>query len=175
MATPLVARLLLDAQAELARAADAVPAPARDLARDGQNAPGWVLAHAAFFLDVWLHVDARGADLEACDPWLLGWMRRQEPAGAEAITTSFTEARLALERVMERTTRFVAGLGEAELAAVPGRIEANGWPPGTTVGYLVARAVGHLFAHAGELNVAATSAGAADVGLPGRLGHTAGG
>jgi hypothetical protein len=174
MALPLIARLLLDAQSELARAADAVPEASRDAARDGLNAPGWVIAHAAFFHDVWLNVDAQGRESEACDGWLLAWFRRQRESGAVPAEAPFADARLALGRVIERTTPLLASLSDEALERVPPRIEENGWPAGTTVGYLAARSVAHLFAHAAELNVLATASGAPDIGLPGRLAHTRG-
>lgn len=170
---PLIARLALDAEAELARAADAVPAANREASLAALNAPGWIVAHAAFFLDAWLSCDARGSDLGACDPWLRDWFQRQQ-ASETPIDTAFTEARSALDRAIERTTPFIESLTEDGLSAVPPRITENGWPEGTTAGYLVARCVAHLFAHASELNVIATSGGAADIGLPGRLARTFG-
>lgn len=174
MPGPLMIRFLLDAQSEFVRAADAVPDASHDLARDRLNTPGWVVAHTAFFLDAWLNVDAQGAAIEACDAWLLDWFRRQSASGGPAVDAPFAEARLALDRVIERTTAFVATLLDEALVSVPERIEENGWPAGTTVGYLVARAIAHLFAHASELNVLATAAGARDIGLPGRLANTMG-
>jgi hypothetical protein len=174
MSSQLIARLLLDAQSEFARAADAVPEASRDSARDGLNAPGWVVAHAAFFHDVWLNVDAQGRDIEACDDWLLAWFRRQEESGDVAVHAPFDEARLAFDRVLARTTPVIEALSDDALETIPERIVESGWPPGTTVGYLVARSVAHLFAHAAELNVAATAAGASDIGLPGSLVHTFG-
>lgn len=170
---PLIARLLLDAGAELARAADAVPPANRDTASAGLNAPGWIVAHAAFFLDVWLSVDAQSREIDACDPWLLDWFRRQQ-ASESPVDTRFDDARAALERAIERTTPLIENLTEDGLSAVPPRIVESGWPEGTTAGYLVARSVAHLFAHASELNVVATTSGARDIGLPGRLAHSFG-
>lgn len=174
MPSPLIIRLLRDAEGELARAADAVPGAERDAASHGLNAPGWILAHAAFFLDAWLSADAQGRGLDACDPWLAAWFRRQRAEGPAAITTPFAGARSALDRAVERTAPFLESLSELDLSHVPDRIVESGWSEGTTVGYLVARAVAHLFAHASELNVVATAAGARDIGLPGRLAHTSG-
>lgn len=174
MHPPLAVRLLLDAESEIVRAADATPRETRDARGHGLNAPGWTVAHAAFFLDVWLSVDAQGRELGTCDPWLLDWFRRQQAAGAAAIETSFAEARRALGRAIDRTNPLVANLTDAALEEIPARIAENGWPEGTTVGYLVARSIAHLFAHASELNVACVAAGGPDMGLPGRLAHTLG-
>ena len=137
------------------------------------NTPGWIVAHAAAFLDIWISADARGRDFDACDAWLVEWFRRQE--GSEGpIESPLVEARAALDRAAERTSSFLETLSDSHLEAVPPRIEENGWPANTSVGYLVARSAAHLFAHASELNVLATAAGASDMGLPGRLAHTRG-
>jgi hypothetical protein len=173
MSQPLVVRLLLDAEHELGRVADAIPEASRDTAGAGLNAPGWIVAHAAAFLDLWLSADAQGQDFDACDAWLVDWFRRQE-ASAGPIETPFADAREALDRAAERTSSFLAALSDSDLEQVPPRIEENGWPADTRVGYLVARSAAHLFAHASELNVLATAAGAPDMGLPGRLTHTRG-
>lgn len=173
MPHPLIAALLLDAQSELVRAADRIPEPSRETRAHGLNAPGWIVAHAAFFLDAWLAADARDGTLDDCDSWLRGWFEQQRAAGAAPAAAPFADARAALDRVLTRTTALTETLTGEELARVPARIEENGWPAGTTVGYLVARAAAHLFAHASELNVVATAAGAGDMGLPGSLAHTA--
>jgi len=173
MPQPLVVRLLLDAEHEPGRVADAIPEASRDTAGAGLNAPGWIVAHAAAFLDIWLSSDAQGRDFEACDAWLVDWFRRQE-ASDGPINTPYVEAREALDRATQRTSSFLAALSDGDLETVAPRIEENGWPADTSVGYLVARSAAHLFAHASELNVLATAVGAPDMGLPGRLTHTRG-
>lgn len=174
MKPPLIVRLLLDAQSEFLRAADAVPAEARDVRIGTLNAPGWVIAHAGVVHDAWMNGDARGiAPGDACDPLLAAWFRRQREAGREPIDTPYDEARAALDRVVAKADPFIRSLDDAALDVVPD-YEAGAWPPGTTVGYLAARAIAHLFAHASELNVMTVSAGGPDAGLPGSMPNTSG-
>lgn len=174
METPLIVRLLLDAQSEFVCAADAVPAEARDVRNGKLNAPGWVVAHAGFFHDVWMNADARGTPPpDACDPWLRAWFGRQRGAARGPIATPFDEARAALDRAVAKADPFVRLLDDSALDVVPA-YEDGAWPPGTTVGYFVARDIAHLFAHASELNVITTSAGGTDAGLPGRMPNTSG-
>jgi hypothetical protein len=175
MQPPLIVRLLLDAEIEFVRAAGAVPQERREVSQPGLNAAGWVIAHAGFFHDVWISADGQGRPpREACDPWLRDWFRRQQAAGKAPIDAPFADARAGLGRVLERTTPYLRSLTDQSLEVVPA-YEEGAWPAGTTAGYLVARAVAHLFAHASELNVISTSAGGTDIGLPGRLSQTRGG
>jgi hypothetical protein len=171
MAGPLIARLLLDAQAEFLRAADAVPVEARNDRTAGLNTPGWVIAHAGFFHDVWINVDGQGKAVEECEPWLRAWIREQDTSRGTPIAADFDEARAALDRVVERTTPFLSALTADALDEVPA-YEEGAWKPGTTLGHLVARDIAHLFAHASELVVIATAAGGSDIGLPGAMSHT---
>jgi hypothetical protein len=174
VAAPLIARLLLDAQHEFVRAADAVPTKARNERLAGLNAPGWVVAHAGFFHDVWINVDGQGKSVDDCEPWLRAWIRRQDAAGFNnPIDADFEEARAAVDRVVERTTPFIEALTDASLEEVPA-YEEGAWRPGTTLGYLVARDIAHLFAHASELNIIATASGGSDIGLPGNMQNTSG-
>jgi len=173
MPLPLIARLLLDAQAEFLGAADAVPVPARNTSASGLNAPGWVLAHAGFFHDVWINVDGQGRSVDECEPWLRAWIRRQDASRGVPIEADFDEARAAVERAVERATSFIRTLTDASLDEVPA-FEEGAWKPGTTLGYLVARDIAHLFTHASELNIISTAAGGTDVGLPGAMPNTSG-
>jgi hypothetical protein len=173
MTPPLIVRLLLDAQDEFLRAADAVPLDARDGTTGGLNAPGWVIAHAGFFHDVWINVDGQGKSVEECEPWLRAWIRQQDASRGVAIEADYEEARAGVERVVQRVTPFLHRLTDADLAAVPA-FEEGAWRAGTTLGYLVARDIAHLFAHASELMVIATAAGGKDIGLPGAMEHTRG-
>ena len=173
MAAPLIVRLLLDAQAAFLQAADAVPQTARNDAVGGLNAAGWVVAHAGFFHDVWINVDGQGKSVEECEPWLRAWVRKQDTQRGVPIATTFEDARAAVDRVVDRVTPFLGRLSDADLDEVPA-FEEGAWKPGTTLGYLVARDIAHLFAHASELNVISTSNGGADIGLPGRMPHSAG-
>ena len=139
----------------------------------GLNAPGWVVAHAGFFHDVWINIDGQGKSVEDCEPWLRAWIRRQDASRGLPIDADFADARAALDIVVERTTPFLTSLTDADLEAVPS-LRGGAWAPGTTLGYLVARDIAHLFAHASELIVIATAAGGTDIGLPGRMQHTKG-
>jgi len=169
---PILAGLALDAQDIFVAIADSIPqeesAPAGLVV--GLNQPGWVIAHAAFFHDCWLNGDAQGRPREHWDPWLLEWAQR-ERGSQEPMATELDDARNALRRIVPGATAFLTGLTEGDLLRVPG-YEEGAWTPGTTVGYLVARSVAHLFAHASELNVIATALGRPDAGLPGRLTAT---
>ena len=173
MAAPLIARLLLDAQDEFLRAADAVPTSGRNERVGHLNAAGWVVAHAGFFHDVWINVDGRGRTVEECEPWLRAWIRRQDASRGVPVDAGFDEARAAVGRVVERATPFIESLTDEALHEVPA-FEEGAWGPGTTLGYLVARDIAHLFAHASELVAIATAAGGSDIGLPGRMSHTSG-
>jgi hypothetical protein len=168
MRSPLIVSLLLDGQTALAGIADAVSdsAPKSPL-----NAPGWVVAHAAFFHDCWINGDAQGRPKDKWDSWLVAWADRQRESRPAPQATDLTEARAALHRIIPAATEFLSSLQDDDLDRVP-PYEEGAWPPGTTVGYLVARATAHLFAHASELNVIATAAGLPDAGLPGPLAAT---
>lgn len=170
MGSPLVVRLLLDAQTEFAKVVDGVPdtTPPSPL-----NAPGWVVAHATFFHDCWVNGDAQGKPKDEWDSWLVDWADRQRDSRADALVTDLGKARAALHRILPVATEFLSSLSENDLERVP-PYEEGAWPAGTTVGYLVARATAHLFAHASELNVIATAAGVPDAGLPGPLSATRG-
>ena len=119
MAGPLIVRLLLDAQDEFMRAADAVPLDARNHSTGGLNAPGWVIAHAGFFHDVWINVDGQGKTTEDCEPWLRAWIRRQDTQRGVPIEADFSEARSAVDRVVERATPFLQSLTDADIDGVP--------------------------------------------------------
>jgi hypothetical protein len=173
MAGPLIARLLLDAQSEFMRAADAVPEAARNERAGHLNAAGWVVAHAGFFHDVWINVDGQGRTVEECETVLRAWVRRQDASRGVPIDTDFDEVREAVRRVVDRATPFIASLTDEALAAVPD-YEEGAWKPGTTLGYLVGRDIAHLFVHASELVAIATAVGGTDIGLPGTMSHTSG-
>lgn len=172
---PILVRLLLDAQSEFGRVADALGADAPAPALAVWNSPGWIVAHTSFYFDAWINVDAQGQDIERCDPWLLAWMRRQRDSpDGRPVEACFDDALGAFTRVTEHSVSFLLGLTDLNLAAEIPAPQVAGWPAGASVGYLVARASAHLFAHAAELNVIATAAGHADLGLPGRLSRTFG-
>jgi hypothetical protein len=170
MGTPLIVRLLLDAQTEFAKVVDAVPdtTPPSPL-----NSPGWVVAHATFIHDCWINGDAQGKPKDDWDSWLVDWADRQRASRPDPIATDLADAQAALHRILPAATAFLSALTDGDLETVP-PYEEGAWPAGTTVGYLVARAIAHLFAHASELNVISTAAGRPDAGLPGPLAATRG-
>ncbi|MBM3141304.1 MAG: DinB family protein, partial [Chloroflexi bacterium] len=157
--------LLLDALGEFERAVEAVPAPGRHRRIGRLNAPAWTVAHLASSVDGWVNVYAWGGE---GDRWAGEWYERQAALSAGvALDTSLDDARAAFARIAERAR---ASLGAADAARLRKDTVAPlgrwGLQP---VAYLVARASAHLFAHAGELTVAASLVGAPDLGLPGRL------
>jgi hypothetical protein len=168
---PLVCRLLLDAQVEFLRAADAFPMATRHEAKAGLNAPSWVVAHAGFFHDCWMNGDAQDLGGDALQPWLRDWFHRQREAGFTPIETAFDDARASISQAVERATLFISSLTDELLGR---ELSGEGWPSGTTVGYLVARDIAHLWAHASELNLIAVASGAQDIGLPGNMPFTSG-
>lgn len=152
------------------RASYSVPGAARTGRFAGLNSASWVIAHAAYFHDIWINAVAQGRSAEeACDPWLLEWIQHEYPENQHE--ANFDEARAALHRVVESVSPFVQTLTDDVLNVVPEYSDEDG-PTNVTVGYLVARDLAHLFSHAAELNVIATSAGAADLGLPGDMPNT---
>jgi hypothetical protein len=174
MVAPLISRLLIDAQTEFARAIEHVPGPARARAIGRLNTAAWVIAHTTEFLDYWVNVDAGGGDR---DPWQAEWGEGQDalPEG-DALPTSYGEAAEAFARVAERATVHLESWDEADLREVVHEFDGSDWE-GTTKGYLVVRAIAHVFAHGGELSVIASLVLSDDreLGLPGRLERSLGG
>lgn len=168
MATPLIARLLIDAQTEFARAIEHVPGPARGRAIGRLNTAGWAIAHTAATHDAWVNRYCGGGEH---DPWLSEWNAEQKAlTEGDALPAAYDEAAEAFHRVAERASAYLEGCDEAELAEASRASDGSRWE-GATKGYMVARAVAHLFAHAGELSVTASLVlwGDRDLGLPGRL------
>ena len=165
-APPLAVRLLLDAQDEFVATLDRVPDPGRGGPWGRLNAAGWIAAHLAASYDQWINVLAAGGEPRA---WGRDWSARQTAATlARPLATPFVEARAAFVDVADGATRFLEGCDEASLAT---RVDTRYGPEAR--GYLVARAVAHLFVHMGELSVIASLAGADEVRLPGRLARCA--
>lgn len=162
MTPPLTVRLLLDAQDEFLRAIDHIPAPGRGGPLGRLNSSGWVIAHLAASHDLWINVLVGGGQPHA---WAADWLARQREATLDhPLVTSYAEAREAYVAITARAAEVATGLDAAAL-----RREVD-TPRGTvTAGYLVARAPGHLFAHAGELAVIGAIVTAPDLGLPGTL------
>ena len=161
---PSLVRLQLDALEEFARAAAAVPAPGRGGALGRLNSGGWIVGHIAAQQDRFWNVLTQGLEP---DPWLVesGYTR-----GNEGDTPSYTEAMAALGRVTDRCAGYLGSLTESDLERSIQLSSRSGREQ--TVGALLARSVGHLFAHAGELSAVASLVGAEDLGLPGAMRHS---
>ncbi|HJM90214.1 MAG TPA: DinB family protein [Dehalococcoidia bacterium] len=173
MTAPLVARMVIDAQSEFARAIAHVPPAGRGPRLGRLNTAAWAIAHTASIHDLWLNAFCRGRDR---DPWLQAWGKAQQalPEG-DALDTSFSEALAAYERIAPELAAYLDALSDADLAPVIELFAGSEWE-GRTVGYLVARASAHLFAHAGEMSVIASLVLTEDrdLGLPGRMKHSLG-
>ncbi|MFA7248531.1 MAG: DinB family protein [Dehalococcoidia bacterium] len=159
---PLAVRFLLDAQDAFLQAADHIPAPGRGGPLGRLNSAGWVIAHLASSHDLWTNVLVAGRDR---DPWAARWHEAQTAATlARPLPTPFDEARDACRAIAGRAAEAVQSLDGAALQ----REVAT--PRGTVAaGYLVARAAGHLLAHAGELAVIGALVTAPPLDLPGSL------
>lgn len=164
---PLVVRFLLDAQDEFLRAVANIPAPGRGGPLGRLNASGWVVAHLADNYDLLINVLVAGCER---DPWAAQWHERQSAATlAQPLATPLDEARDAFVAIAARAAIAVQSLDAAALAR---EVQT---PRGVvTAGYLVARAPGHLLAHAGELAVIGALVTAPELDLPGALPRLAG-
>ena len=161
-ATPLLVRFLLDAQDEFLRAIDHLPAPGRGGPLGRLNSAGWVVAHLASSHDLWINVLVGGRER---DPWAAAWNDAQAVATlAHPLPTPLDEARDAYLAIATRAAEVVASMDavalDHEVVTRRGTV---------TAGYLVARAPGHLFAHAGELAVMGALVTAPELHLPGAL------
>jgi hypothetical protein len=165
MTTPTLVRLLQDAEGELVRAADSVPDSLRDAT--GFDSAAYVLAHATETHGGWILGSVGGEDE---DPWCERVWRLIDQGKFDE---SYADARAALGRVLERTTQLYSTLTDADLER-PGQLPEDHRWHGAKNEYFVGRAIGHFFAHAADLNGMAIRAGTKDIGLPGRLRHTAG-
>jgi hypothetical protein len=173
MTSPLIAQLLLDAQDEFLHTIDHIPAPGRGGALGRLNAPGWVVAHAITSHDSWLTRFAQGGSFEDLDPFCHDWYQRQSEAGWEQpVHIDLDEAREAAMRVFARTGAFLEACDGVALDRPVDTSDTPWEEHQVTAGYLVARGVAHLYAHAGELSVIASLVGAGDARLPGRLERT---
>ena len=164
---PLAIRLLLDAQDAFLAAVDHVPAPGRGGPLGRLNAPGWIVAHLASAHDLWINVLVGGRER---DPWAAAWNEAQGAATlAQPLATPLAESRAAFAAIADRAAEVAASLDADALA------REVSTPRGVvTAGYLIARAPGHLFAHAGELAVIGALVTAPELDLPGPLARVAG-
>ena len=158
---PRLVRLLWDAWDELERVAAALPTPGQGRALGRLNAGSWVVAHVAQQQDAYWCTGAQG--LEA-DTWLAG---HEVGFGSEPSVPDYAEALETFGRVRARAIPYLRSLRDDDLDAV-----APGAGGGQTVGDLLVRSVGHVFAHTGELAAIASLVGAPDFGVPGRLTHS---
>jgi hypothetical protein len=168
---PLLARTLLDAFEAFERAADNVPAGARETATAGLNSAAWTVAHVADQQDRFWNVDMQRLPRDA---WLEANGEAFRPRATPALPP-FVEARAALDRVLRRARACLAGLDATRLAEVSARREpALHHMHGDTIEQMLVRSLTHVFVHAGELGVIGALAGGGDAGLPGRLEYSRG-
>jgi hypothetical protein len=164
MPDTLLTRLFLDAQDEFTRALAHVPAPGRGGPIGSLNAPGWVAAHVGSTHDAWIH---RMAAERPTDEWADAWIARVRSEPDKIYAPPLDEGVEAFARIAERAG---AWLQDASWDTLTGEANMTGTPfPGTRRAYLVARAIAHIYIHAGELSVLASLMGAEDMGLPGML------
>lgn len=167
-ARTVLSALLIDALDEFERAIAAIPPPGLHRRIGRLNTPAWTVAHIASSFDAWLNVFVQRLP---GDPWADDIFVRQRnlPPGA-ALEVALDEARAGFARAATRARPYLESIDATTLA------EAAAMPPspwtGASGAYLVARSIAHLFAHAGDLTVTASLAGAGDLGLPGRLAAT---
>lgn len=155
-ALPLPVRLLLDAEDAILRAAEAIPAPGREGHIGPLSAPGGVMAHVAATHSHWL-------------AWYLGGI---ETAQAHAFPDETPHAR-GIERFRDATTLARPYLEGLDLEAFRQPLQrTTHWGEGATNGYIVRRAIAHLFAHAGDLTVTGSLVGMPDLSLPGPLARS---
>ena len=163
---PRLVRLLCDAFDELERVAEALPAPGRGRAIGRLNAGSWIVAHLARQQDDYWNAGAQGLDADA-------WLVEQRVGSGDAPSVpDFAEAVAAFARVRARAIPYLRALRRKDLEAVVRRSPSFGVEQ--TAGELLARSVGHCFAHTGELAAIASLVGAPDLGVPGRLTHSTG-
>lgn len=161
MPPPLLALMLLDAQADALRAAHAVPDSERTT---GVGSPAWIVAHAAVSQDAW--VNAWTASL-AFDPWT-------EPVYDALYAGSFelpyAETLDAMTRIFARADGVLEGLTADALQRTSSVPPDTPWT-GASVGFLLASAAAHLYIHAADLNARVVTAGGEDLDMP-RLNRT---
>ena len=165
MPAPTLVRQLQDAEGELVRAADNVPASLREAT--GFDSAAYVLAHASETHAGWILGSVAGQDE---DP-RYGRVWRLIEQGK--FDESYADSRAALDRILERTARLYASLTDADLERPANLPDDHPWH-GVKNEYFVGRAIGHFFVHAADLNGMAMRADVDDIGLPGRMGNIRG-
>ncbi len=164
----LIAALLLDAQGEFHRIVEHIPDSGRSEAIGPLNTPAWIVAHAVSAHDSWFTASIQQQP-EAIDAFATDFRTRQREAGDTPVAVDLDEAIEASQRVFERTTAYLNTCTAEELARIVAMQRPGSETVHVAVGWLVGRSVAHLMAHAGELSVIATLAGADDASLPGRM------
>lgn len=158
---PLLALMLLDAQADTLRAAHAVPDAARTT---GVGSPAWIVAHSAVSQDAWVNAWTAGFPF---DPW-------SEPVYERLYSGSFeipyAEALDAMTRIFSRADDVLEALTADALERTSSVPPDTPWT-GASVGFLLASAAAHLYIHAADLNAQVVAAGGEDLDMP-RLNRT---
>lgn len=152
-ALPLPVRLLLDAEEAILTAAEAIPAPGRNGHIGPLSTPGGVMAHVAATHSHWL-------------AWYLGGI---EEAKAQTAPDE-TPYAAGIERFRAVTVHARPHVEALDREALRQPLKrSTHWGEGATNGYIVRRAIAHLFLHAGDLTVAGSLVGMPDLSLPGPL------
>jgi len=152
-ALPLPVRLLLDAEDALLTTAEAIPAPGRNGPIGRLSAPGGVMTHLAAIHSNWL-------------TWYLGGV---EEAKARAFPDG-TPYATGIERFRAAAAQARPHLEALDAEALRQPLQRSTyWGEGATNGYIVRRAIAHLYAHAGDLTVQGSLVGMPDQSLPGPL------
>lgn len=135
MTTPLIARLLLDGLDEFIVAAETVPEVARDAPITTMNSAAWVINHVGAAIDDNVNVVIGGS--ERTIDWQSG--------------LDYAHALDGLRRTFDRVLDELTKLRDSDVERVLNVGDRPGMPS-PTIGLVLARNVGHTFAHASELH-----------------------
>ena len=135
MTTPLIARLLFDGLDEFIVAAETIPEVARDAPIGKMNCAAWVINHVGAGIDDNVNVIIGGGERT------IDWKSDLEYApGLEGFRRTFDMALNVLTKLHDSDVETVLNIDDR-----PGM-------PSPTIGLVLARNVGHTFAHASELH-----------------------
>ena len=142
MTTPLIARLLFDGLDEFIVAAETVPEIARDAPIGTMNSAAWVINHVGAGIDDNVNVTIGGGQRT------IAWKSDLEYApGLQGLRRTFDRVLSELSKLRDNDVETVLDVGDRP-----------GMPP-PTIGLVLARNVGHTFAHASELHAITHAAG----------------
>jgi hypothetical protein len=142
MTTPLIARLLLDGLDEFIVAAETVPEIARDMPVATMNCAAWVINHVGAGIDNAVNVVIGGG----------------EPTMEWKQDLDYEHGLDAFRRTFNRTFGVLIKLHDDDVDSILNVADRHGMPS-PTIGLVLARNVGHVFAHASELHAITHAAG----------------